>query len=170
MNHFRISIALLSAVVSSGLAPARATPPPGEGDVAAAPEKGAVPTTPKRLDRSGRKRVGTASVYARRFGGRKMADGTRMGLERRQRRESDAAPGHAGARHEPEDRPLATVTIQDRGPYAKGRIVDLSPGTAREIGLTPREGVAPVEVVPITVPLPAGGVKIGDAAREEVGR
>ena len=44
------------------------------------------------------------------------------------------------------------MTIQDRGPYVKGRIVDLSPATAEQIGITPKEGVAKVEVKPISVP------------------
>jgi len=38
------------------------------------------------------------------------------------------------------------VTIQDRGSHVKGRIVDLPPGKAEEIGLTLKEGVAKVEV------------------------
>ncbi len=58
----------------------------------------------------------------------------------------------------------AVVIIQDRGPYVVGRIVDLSPATAQQIGITPRKGVAKVEVAPITVPLQNGGVKFGDAA------
>jgi rare lipoprotein A len=57
------------------------------------------------------------------------------------------------------------VTIQDRGPYVRGRIVDLSPATAEEIGITRKEGVARVEVAPITVPQPDGGVKPGDGAK-----
>ena len=48
----------------------------------------------------------------------------------------------------------AKVTIQDRGPYAKGRIVDLSPATADRIGITRKQGVAKVEVRPITLPPP----------------
>jgi rare lipoprotein A len=60
----------------------------------------------------------------------------------------------------------AVVTIQDRGPYVEGRIVDLSPATAREIGITPREGVTKVEVAPITVPLADGSIKLGAAADE----
>ena len=48
----------------------------------------------------------------------------------------------------------AKVTIRDRGPYVKGRIVDLSPSTARKIGIDRKEGVAKVEVVPIEVPAP----------------
>lgn len=58
----------------------------------------------------------------------------------------------------------ATVKIEDRGPYIKGRIVDLSPSTARKIGITPHIGVAKVVVAPITVPLPDGRIKRGHAA------
>lgn len=60
----------------------------------------------------------------------------------------------------------AVVKIEDRGPYVDGRLVDLSPGTARKIGLTPRKGVTKVVVAPITVPLPGGKVKVGAAAHE----
>ena len=58
----------------------------------------------------------------------------------------------------------AVVTIQDRGPYRTGRIVDLSPATAQRVGITREQGLALVEVTPIWVPLPGGGVKAGDAA------
>jgi rare lipoprotein A len=57
----------------------------------------------------------------------------------------------------------AVVTIQDRGPYVKGRIVDLSPSTAHRIGITHDGGVAKVEVAPILVPLPDGGTRSGAA-------
>ena len=40
------------------------------------------------------------------------------------------------------------VVIEDRGPYAGGRIIDLSPRTAEELGMT-EQGVAPVEVRPV---------------------
>jgi rare lipoprotein A len=58
----------------------------------------------------------------------------------------------------------AIVKIEDRGPYIKGRIVDLSPTTARKIGITPHIGVAKVVVAPITVPLPDGRIRHGQAA------
>jgi rare lipoprotein A len=45
-----------------------------------------------------------------------------------------------------------------------GRIVDLSPSTAQQVGITPKKGVATVEVAPIAVPLPDGSVKPGAAA------
>jgi rare lipoprotein A len=115
------------------------------------------------LDRSGKKRFGKASFYAHMFAGRKMADGMKM----------DPAHNNAASRTLPlgttakvtnlETGKSAVVTIQDRGPYVEGRIVDLSPATALEIGITPRKGVAKVEVAPIAVPLPSGGVKYGAA-------
>jgi rare lipoprotein A len=37
------------------------------------------------------------------------------------------------------------VRINDRGPYAEGRIIDLSQAAAQDIGVT-ESGVAPVEV------------------------
>lgn len=128
----------------------------------AAPAASDKPPKP-RLDLSGRKQVGKASFYARKFAGRKMADGTPM----------DPADDNAASKTLPlgtkarvtnlETGQSAVVTIQDRGPYVKGRIVDLSPATARQIGITHEEGVATVEVAPITVPLPDGRVKPGEA-------
>ncbi|HEY0837534.1 MAG TPA: septal ring lytic transglycosylase RlpA family protein, partial [Azospirillum sp.] len=59
----------------------------------------------------------------------------------------------------------AVVTIQDRGPFVEGRIVDLSPATARQIGLGRDEGVTTVEVAPIAVPQPDGSVRRGAGAR-----
>ena len=55
------------------------------------------------------------------------------------------------------------VQIRDRGPYAKGRILDLSPHAAQALDVG-RAGVAPVEVAPITVPQPDGSVKLGAGA------
>ena len=54
----------------------------------------------------------------------------------------------------------AIVTIRDRGPYVKGRIVDLSPVTAHKIGIDRIKGLARVEVAPISVPLQDGTVKL----------
>lgn len=38
-----------------------------------------------------------------------------------------------------------TVTVNDRGPFRKGRIIDLSPAAASELGMR-RAGLAPVEL------------------------
>ena len=60
----------------------------------------------------------------------------------------------------------AVVTIRDRGPYVAGRIVDLSPATAREIGLDKRTGITQVQVAPIAVPMPDGEIKLGDGVMQ----
>jgi len=118
-----------------------------------------------KLDRSGDKQVGKASFYSRKFAGRKMADGTPM-----QPRDDNAASkslplGTRAKVTNLETGQSTAVTIRDRGPHVRGRIVDLSPGTAEEIGLTRKQGVARVEVAPITVPQPDGRTKSGDGAK-----
>ncbi len=105
-----------------------------------------------KVDRSESRRVGVASFYAERFAGRKMADGTPM----------DPHGDNAASRTLPlgtrarvtnlQTGQSALVTIRDRGPYVRGRIVDLSPATARLVGITPKHGLARVEVAPIELP------------------
>jgi len=43
------------------------------------------------------------------------------------------------------------VRIEDRGPYVGGRVIDLTPRTAEELGMR-HQGVALVEVRPVEVP------------------
>jgi rare lipoprotein A len=119
-------------------------------------------------DISGRKRSGIASFYAHQFFGRVMADGTPMDPDAPNAASRTLPLGTTARVTNIETGRSAVVTIQDRGPYAKGRLVDLSPRTARKIGITARKGVAKVIVTPITVPLPNGGIKLGAAAYEPV--
>jgi rare lipoprotein A len=153
------------------------------GFTAQAAAPGAVPptpggTTPQRLspqdkapiDRSGKKRVGKASFYAHMFAGRKMADGKQMDPQHDNAASRTLPLGTTAKVTNLETGKSAFVTIQDRGPYVDGRIVDLSPSTAREIGISQRQGVARVEVSPIAVPLPNGGVKLGAAGQATLAR
>jgi rare lipoprotein A len=55
------------------------------------------------------------------------------------------------------------VKVEDRGPFIDGRVVDVTPKVATELGMTKR-GVVPVVVKPITVPQPDGDVKLGAGA------
>jgi rare lipoprotein A len=119
-----------------------------------------------QLDRSGKPRIGKASFYARMFAGRKMADGNKMDPQDSNAASRTLPLGTTAKVTNLKTGKSAVVKIQDRGPYVEGRIVDLSPATAREIGITPREGVTKVEVAPITVPLADGRVKLGAAAAE----
>jgi rare lipoprotein A len=121
----------------------------------------ATAATRAQPDLSGRTRFGDASFYAKKFAGREMAGGGRM----------DPLGDNAASKTLPlgtrakvtniDTGQSALITIQDRGPYVKGRIVDLSPSTARKIGVTQDIGIAKVKVTPISIPLPNGSIKPG---------
>ena len=117
------------------------------------------------LDRSGHVRRGKASFYAQMFAGRKMADGTRMQLQSNNAASKTLPLGTTAKVTNLETGRSALVTIRDRGPYIRGRIVDLSPATAKQIGLDHKKGVAKVEVAPIAVPLADGSIKLMADAR-----
>jgi rare lipoprotein A len=117
-----------------------------------------------RPDLSGRERTGVASFYADRFAGRRMANGNKMNPQGNNAASRTLPLGTVAKVTNLATRKSAVVTIQDRGPYAHGRIVDLSPSTARKIGITPRIGIAKVRVTPIVVPLPDGRIKLAGAA------
>ncbi|HEY2463118.1 MAG TPA: septal ring lytic transglycosylase RlpA family protein [Steroidobacteraceae bacterium] len=175
-NLVTAAIAATLVTATCALTAQASTPDPGTTTKSSeAPKSEAAshklsPNANAPLDRSGKKRVGKASFYAPMFAGRKMADGTKM----------DPLDNNAASRTLPlgttakvtnlETGKSAFVTIQDRGPYVDGRIVDLSPATAREIGLSHRKGVARVEVSPLAVPLPNGGVKLGAAGQAVLAR
>jgi rare lipoprotein A len=117
-------------------------------------------------DLSARKRVGKASFYARQFSGKTMANGAPMDPQGDNAASRTLPLGTKAKVTNVETGKTALVTIEDRGPYVDGRLVDLSPGTAAKIGLTPRKGITKVVVAPIVVPLPNGKVKTGAAAHE----
>jgi rare lipoprotein A len=108
------------------------------------------------LDLSGSTQVGKASFYADKFAGRKMADGARMDPRDDNAASKTLPLGTIARVTNLETGRSAVVTIQDRGPYVKGRIVDLSPATARAIGISREEGLAQVEVTPLSIPPPDG--------------
>ncbi len=97
------------------------------------------PVANPALDHSGRKRVGKASFYAKMFHGRKMANGKRMDPRDDNAASKTLPLGTTAKVTNLETGRSAVVTIEDRGPYVKGRIVDLSPATAQSIGITPAE-------------------------------
>ncbi len=148
---------------SSAKDPAKVSQHPTEPR--AAPGRSTTAATPAP-DLSGRKRVGKASFYAKQFAGKPMADGAPMDPQGANAASRTLPLGTKAKVTNVETGKAAVVTIEDRGPYVEGRLVDLSPGTAAKIGLTPRKGVTEVVVAPIAVPLPDGRVKAGAAAHE----
>lgn len=134
-----------------------------ESSAAVAPQE-----TKPAPDLTARKRVGKASFYARQFSGRTMANGAPMDPQGDNAASRTLPLGTKAKVTNVETGKTAVVTIEDRGPYVDGRLVDLSPGTAAKIGLTPKKGITKVVVAPIAVPLPNGKVKTGAAAHEPV--
>lgn len=88
---------------------------------------------------------GKASYYSNKLAGRKMANGAKY------------RPGKMTAAHKtlpfgtkvkvtnPKTRQSVKVTITDRGPYAHGRVIDLSQKAARKLDIID-VGVAPVKL------------------------
>jgi|SRR6185312_566769 len=120
-----------------------------------------------RLDRSGKPKVGKASYYAKRFAGRKMADGTPMNPR------ADIAASRTlplGTKAEVtnlENGKSSVVEIRDRGPYVDGRIIDLSPKVAKKLDII-EPGVAQVQVKPLELP-PSEETSSGSSSSGESG-
>jgi len=159
MKHFSGATAMgLVAAFALGLSP---VPPSAKAEGRQAQERITAPETP---DLSARERSGRASYYARQFFGRPMADGARMDPHGNNAASRSLPLGTVAKVTDVATGKSAIVKIEDRGPYVKGRTLDLSPTTARKIGITPQVGVAKVVITPIAVPLPDGRVKLGPAA------
>jgi len=127
-------------------------PPPSAPQPVAQPARQARPHARPRLDRSGRTRLGKASFYGGKFSGRKMADGTRMNPRNDSAASKTLPLGTTAKVTNVETGESAVVTIRDRGPYVRGRIVDLSPATAQKVGIARHEGVSKVAVTPLSLP------------------
>ncbi|MBK8906896.1 MAG: septal ring lytic transglycosylase RlpA family protein [Rhodospirillales bacterium] len=88
---------------------------------------------------------GSASWYGAEFEGKKTASGERFDAD-------DMTAAHRklplGTKVEVtnlDNGKTVEVEINDRGPYAKGRIIDLSKAAANKLGMT-QDGTAPVEI------------------------
>ena len=94
---------------------------------------------------------GKASYYAKRFHGRKTANGERFDV-------NDMTAAHRrlpfGSRVRVtnlKNGRSVVVRINDRGPFARGRVIDLSPAAARRIDMI-KAGIVPVEVEILSLP------------------
>lgn len=114
------------------------------------------------LDRSGKPQTGKASFYGRKFYGKKMADGTPMDPKSNVAASKTLPFGTKARVTNLENGKSAVVEIRDRGPYVAGRIVDVSPSTAEQLGMKD-DGVAKVRVTPIDIPDVKGADKTASA-------
>lgn len=93
---------------------------------------------------------GIAAVYdARRFTGRRMANGVPFHPDNHVAAHRTLPLGTQADVTNLRTGQTTRVTISDRGPFTRGRILDLSPRAAREIGMN--GGLAEVELRPIDV-------------------
>ena len=152
-------MAVVACVAALASACAQAEPGPApQSTTRPASQRAGLPVqhaTP-RLDRTGRQRVGKASIYAAKFSGRKMADGTRMDPQADSAASKTLPLGSTAKVTNLQTGRSAVVTIRDRGPHVPGRIVDLSPATAAKVGIDRQQGVSKVTVTPITLPQAEG--------------
>ncbi|HEX5552773.1 MAG TPA: septal ring lytic transglycosylase RlpA family protein, partial [Chitinophagaceae bacterium] len=88
---------------------------------------------------------GKASYYADKFKGRRTASGEKFRQHKRTAASLTIPLGTKVRVTNLENGKSVKVRINDRGPYVKGRILDLSKKAARRIDML-REGVVPVRL------------------------
>jgi rare lipoprotein A (peptidoglycan hydrolase) len=88
---------------------------------------------------------GEASFYGKGFHGKKTASGEKFNQHKLTAAHPTLPLGTEAKVTNLETGKSVKVEINDRGPYAKGRDLDLSKGAAKELGMT-KGGVAPVKI------------------------
>ena len=88
---------------------------------------------------------GKASYYAKKFSGRQTASGERLHHDSLTCAHRTYPFGTMLKVTNPANGKVVIVRVTDRGPYVKGRIIDLSVRAARELGII-SQGIAPVVV------------------------
>jgi len=119
-----------------------------------------------KIDASGRKESGTATWYGPHPGRNHTASGKRLTSSAHVAASKTLPLGTKAKVTNQKTGKSDVVTIEDRGPFAKGKVIDVTPGVAQKIGLDKKAGVAPVVVAPIAVPQPDGSIKPGAGAAE----
>lgn len=115
------------------------------------------------VDHSGRTVHGEASFYAKKFDGRKMANGRTYDPDSNVAASKTLPLGTTAKVVNLANGKTAKVKVEDRGPYARGRVLDVTPKVAGKLDMK-HAGTAPVAVKPILVPQADGGFKLGTGA------
>jgi rare lipoprotein A len=132
------TLGALALALAAGCAHA---PPPSERSRAQQRSERAGP-------RGARAEVGIASFYANKFHGRRTASGARYDKRALTCAHRKAPFGSRLRVTDIESGRSVVVTVNDRGPFTRGRVVDLSLAAARKLRIVAR-GVARVRVEPI---------------------
>jgi|SRR5579859_1971508 len=113
---------------------------------------------PQPVDRSGRKQHGKASYYSHRFTHKKTASGLPLDPNKKTAASKTLPLGTKAEVTNVENGKKTEVIVNDRGPYVKGRVIDVTPKAAEELGIK-EEGTAKVEVKPVEIPPPSADPK-----------
>lgn len=89
---------------------------------------------------------GTGSFYGDRFHGKKTATGETFDKNKSTAASKELPLGSKATVTNEETGQSTEVIVNDRGPYVKGRVIDLSEKAAKDIGITKEDGLAPVRV------------------------
>ncbi len=116
-------------------------------------------------EHSGRVQQGRASYYGREFNGRRMANGRPFRPDSQTAASKTLPLGTTARVTNLQNGRSTTVRVEDRGPKARDRVLEVSPQAAQQLGMQ-REGVAPVAIAPVEVPQPDGSVRPGAGAGE----
>src|SRR5262249_31087847 len=115
----------------------------------ASPSHEAARPRPKAHARAKKAQVGTASYYGAKHRGKKTASGERFN-DRGLTAAHPSLPLDSKAKvTDLKTGRSVDVTITDRGPHKRGRVIDLSARAAEQIGMDKKKGVDPVKVEPI---------------------
>jgi rare lipoprotein A len=102
-------------------------------------------------DAKGFRQQGTASWYGRQFHGRRTSNGEVYDMYGVSAAHKTLPFGTMVRVHNLRNNQQLDVRINDRGPFVKNRIIDLSYGAARKLGVV-GPGTAPVEIVVLAAP------------------
>jgi rare lipoprotein A len=105
--------------------------------------------------------VGKASWYGRYHHGRTTASGARFDMNKLTAAHPTLPLGVEARVTNLDNGRSVEVTVNDRGPYVKGRAIDLSARAAQEIGMKQR-GVATVRIEVLSGPMPTEVAEAGD--------
>lgn len=107
-----------------------------------------VPAAGALAEQSGVQRGQASYYHPENFTGRPMANGDRFDPQSNAAASRTLPLGTVADVTNLRTGETRQVVIEDRGPYVGGRIIDVSPRTAEELGMR-HQGVAPVEVRPV---------------------
>ena len=117
--------------------------------------RAAVKPPTEKAGKAGKTQTGKASFYSHRLTGKKMAGGGRMDPNSNNAASKTLPLGTRARVTNLHNGKSAIVVIKDHGPHVKGRIIDLSPATARLLGAS-KQGVISVRVTPLEAPRASG--------------